>query len=255
MRHLVILLTLGIITWAIYQLNLLATDWHYVLPAEPGDLLYVASFDGETEDWELYPGNQVSVQVADNALRIAITIDDKGQSSTASPYFGDFDITVQARPLLGDFAGANNNAYGLIFRKRDENNFYLFLISGDGYYRIQRVLNGSDKYMSGWAPSDSINQGTDVINTLRVTGYQDRFQFFVNGDLLDLCIPDDPDAESTPLPTGECRGGTWRHTLVDDAIGFGRLGVMVDSDDSWPDGILVDFDNIIVYGPEPVTSG
>lgn len=247
-----ILLTLSLVAWAIYQLNQLATDWHYVVPADPGELLYAASFDDDTEDWELYPGNLVSIQVVDDALRIAINKDDETQSPTTSHYFGDFDITVQTRPVEGDFSGANNNAYGLIFRERDENNFYLFLISGDGWYRIQRSQNGFEKDMSGWAPSDTINQGTNVVNTLRVIGYQDQFQFFVNGERLELCIPDDPDGESTPLSTGECRGGSWQDTLVDDAIEFGRLGVMVDSDKGWP--IVVDFDNVIVYGPEPITS-
>jgi len=243
------------VAWAIYQLNQLATDWHYVVPADPGELLYAASFDGETEDWELYPGNQVSMQVADNALRIAIHKQGKdGIYSPVSHYFGNFDITVQAQPLQGVFDGSDNNAYGIIFRQQDRNNYYLFLISGDGYYRIQRVRNGSDKDMSGWVPSDSINQGTDVVNTLRVIGYQDHFRFFVNGDLLDLCIPDDPDAESTPRATGVCEGGGWHDTLVDDTISFGRLGVTVNSDNSWPDGIMVDFDDVIVYGPEPITN-
>jgi hypothetical protein len=251
----VILLTLGVVTGAIYRLNQLATDWHYVLPAEPGDLLYVASFDGDAEDWEQYPGNQVSVQVVDDALRIAIHKQDKdGIYSPVSHYFGEFDITVQAQPLQGVFSGADNNAYGIIFRQRDRSNYYLFLISGDGYYRIQRILNGRNKDMSGWTSSDSINQGTNVINTLRVVGYQDQFQFFVNGDQLELCIPDDSDAESTPSETGACVGGEWRDTLIDDTISFGRLGVTVNSDNSWPDRIVVDFDNVIVYGPEPITS-
>ena len=114
------------------------------------------------------------------------------------------------------------------------------------------MVDGNDEILSHWVQSPAINQGINSINHLRIVGYESNFQFFINGELLSLCIPDDPDASSTPLVTGECRGGSWEETLVDDSISFGRLAVAVVSDDSHPDGIIVDFDNAGVYGPQPI---
>jgi hypothetical protein len=230
---------------ALYGLNRLVADWHYVVPAEPGEVLYVATFDAFLDDWDLYEG-RLSAQVEDSALIIDVGAVNSRPFSAAASHFGDFDLYVQSQAV----AGPVNNGFGVVFRLRDPRNYYLFLVSSDGYYRVVREVDGVQRELSTWIPSPVVNQGIGAVNHLRVTAAGDQFRFYVNGEPVALCIPDNPTSYSTYNDlTGECLEGRMVMTLVDDSIASGRLGVIVTTLTE-PD-VRVAFDNLVVYGPDP----
>ena len=70
--------------------------------------------------------------------------------------FDDFILNVDARLV----SGLNSNYYGLIFRHKDDDNFYRFLVRGDGYYFIGKRLNGELTQVQGWTSASSIKEGT-----------------------------------------------------------------------------------------------
>jgi hypothetical protein len=237
-----------------------ATDnWHFIVPVEPGKVAYVSAFDGFKDEWGLYSG-RLSADILDtNALRLDVDTTNRFTWSTARPYFSDFDVSVQA--TASD--GPENNSYGLIFRHQDKGNtapedddYYLFLISSDGYYQVFRQLNSAaekqrQKELSTWIPSPAVNAGIGAQNTLRVVGSGDRFQFYINGQRMQLCIPDDPNGTSTyDEAKSEC-AGQMVNTLVDSSIPYGRLGVVAGALDD--PGVAADFDNFVVTGPEKLS--
>ncbi len=250
MRRTSIFLTLIIILGTMVELNRVVNNWHYIVPAEPGELLYAASFD-DGDDWQKYDSNQLSVQVNNTVLTISVHQEDEALFSAASPYFADFDFEVDVWAMEGVFDGTNNNSFGVVFRQRDNMNYYVFYISSDGYYRVKRMIDGEPKFLSAWNFSEDIQQGLGEKNHLRIVGYEDRFQFYINGMRVALCIPASDNAESTPLPNGECRGGSWQSTLIDDAHTAGRIGMIVEADVVQPVGLVVEFDNVLIYGPRP----
>lgn len=251
MRRFLVLLVLIILLAASYALNRLTQNWHYVMPVEPGQVAYVAAFDGFTEDWSQYQG-ALAAQVTDGGvLRLETDSASSGPFSVTRQYFGDFDLRAQAVPV----AGPEDNGYGLIFRLQDNGNtdlsddrFYWFLISSDGYYQVVRVLNGQQKRLSDWIPSDAIQTGIGAANWLRVVASGDRFRFYVNNQPLQLCLPDDPDAESTFTALNECVQGQMVDELVDSTIPNGRIGVTAHAFSEG--GVAVEFDNVMVLGPE-----
>lgn len=251
MRKALILVGLAVLALVFHSLSRLAADWHYVIPSEPGAVLYVATFDAFLEDWDLYEG-RLSAQVENGALVLEANAEHSLPFSAAAPYFDDFDLTVQAQALGGPL----NNGFGVVFRLRDPRNYYLFLVSSDGYYRVVREVDGVQRELSTWIPSSAVSQGIGAINHLRVVAQDNTFRFFVNGQPLALCLPADPTHYSTYNElTGECQGGSMITTLVDSSIGAGRLGVIVMALDE--PGVRVAFDNLVVYGPEQTaeTSG
>lgn len=78
--------------------------------------------------------------------------------------------------------GTSDNVYGAIIRKVDWNNYYNFLISGDGYYEIAKMVNGNWS-PANWKRSDAINQGNET-NLIRIICKGDEFSFYVNNALL-----------------------------------------------------------------------
>jgi hypothetical protein len=231
----------------------LVTDWHYILPAEPGAVIYAAAFDGLTGDWEQYDGRLSAQILPEGVLRLDVGNVSSGPFSVARQYFGDFDVRVEARAVSGPV----NNGYGLIFRLQNHSNsspaddsYYLFQVSSDGYYQVLRVLGEMQKKLSDWIPSPVVNQGMGATNYLRVVAQGDQFAFYINGQQMPLCVPDDPDGESTFDFTGTCVQGTMQPALADSSLAYGQLGLVATTLDE-PD-VVVEFDNLVVYGPTAV---
>jgi hypothetical protein len=232
----------------VYGLNRLTANWHYVLPVEPGKVAYLATFDAFQQDWNLAFGRLKSQITDTSSLRLDVGDVNSLPFAEALPYFGDLDAQVEATPL----DGPENNGYGLIFRLQnkdndspDDDDFYMFLVSSDGYYRVLRSFNHEQKELSTWVPSVAINQGLNVTNRLRVVAKGNQFQFYINGQQVQLCVPDDLNGKSTYKTA--CVGGTMLDRLVDDSIANGQIGVAAETFNE--SGVVVDFDNLIVSGP------
>lgn len=242
LRRLGFLLVLVIVLVALFFVGQAIESWRYVQPAPAGELVYVATFDDFTDEWRLYDG-RLSAEIVDNALRISVGDVQSGPYSEAQPTFADFDLRVDATPIEGPL----NNAYGVIFRLYDRSTYYLFLVSSDGFYRISRRVNGVERILSNWIWLPLVREGLNITNHLRVVARANHFQFYINDQLAQVCIPNDPGGESTYV-LGQCIEGTMQDVLVDNSIMMGQIGVIAQTLTE-PD-VVVDFDNLLVFGPE-----
>ncbi len=225
----------------------------------PGQLLYVTTFDAFNEDWQLYEGElsaQIVASAAGPALEIAVAAPQSGAFTVLDQQFGDFDVIVDAQQTAGP-QDIDAPGFGLLFRHRDTNNFYAFMISGDGYYQVIRRLEGVDQVLSDWAATPAILQG-QAVNTVRVVGQGEEFRFFINDIQVSLCT-----TIWNPLVPGECQvpaaapgaEPAWSAeavtmTLVDDALKQGRIGLGARSFSQA--GIQVHFDNLLICGPSEI---
>ncbi len=240
-----------------------ASDWHYVISADAGTLVFAASFDGDAnatynDDWEQYPGRQ-SAQIIESAMRINVGAPSSGNYSLAAHRYTDFEAHVRAQAI----EGPENNGYGMIFRLSDRDTYYRFMVSSDGYYSVQRVLNGEIKYLSNWIITTldlpelngvRVNTGLNAINELAVIAHGDTFEFYINGVRAPLCIPNDPAGESTyyeffATPEERCVQGTMTDTLIDSSIAQGQIGVVAQSFDfgETDRAVVIDFLDMVVY--------
>ena len=105
--------------------------------------------------------------------------------------FADAIFEVEATPL----EGIEDNGYGMLFRvDTDQDSFYVFKVSSDGYVFIalctagcaeQQVLVDRD-----WFESQAINRGFNTTNTLRVVATGPEMSFFVNDTLVGQATDD-----------------------------------------------------------------
>lgn len=264
-RRLSILLIPALIAAGLYLINRTTANDRVIISGAPDTLIYAASFDGASDDalnleWEQYQGRQ-SAELIDGNLRISVGEPNDGNYSASLYTFIDFDLRVRAHAV----EGPDNNGYGVIFRLLDRNNYYLFLVSSDGYYSVQRVLDGEFKEISTWINTTTpnpelngltVNTGLDAVNEIRVVARGDQFEFYVNEVRAVLCIPNNPDAVSTyyeffDTPEDRCVQGQIVDTLTDNSIPYGRLGVVAQSFDLNPEidrAVVVDFEHLLVFG-------
>jgi hypothetical protein len=128
--------------------------------------------------------------------------------------FADFALEVDARRVSGPL----DNEFGVqVHYQSDTDAFYLFAISSNGFYSVQKYEAGEWQQLVDWAESPAIQQG-DAVNRLRVTCQGDRMRFFANGE---------------PLAQVE-----------DSSFRSGSVGLLASSADKG--GVVVAFDNLRV---------
>lgn len=133
--------------------------------------------------------------------------------------FGDFVYEVDAAQL----GGPDNNIYGVLFRYDPGiREFYVFAISGDGYYVV--ALDGPDRaepeMLVDWSTSDAINLG-NATNRIRVEAVGSQISYYVNDQFL-----------------GE---------IQDNSLSKGVIGFFVGSIDEG--NVQIGFDNIKITSP------
>jgi Tol biopolymer transport system component len=77
----------------------------------------------------------------------------------------------------------DDNAYGVMCRAQPDDDGYLLLISGDGFYSIMKNENGQLGALVDWTGSDAIRQG-NATNRIRAICDGTDLAIFVNGHLL-----------------------------------------------------------------------
>lgn len=151
-------------------------------PCNDNGALLQDDFSGtQSCGWREYNQGGAVVEIVDGTLNISTSQTGQIWWTNAGRDLSDVIITVQARQT----SGPNNNAYGVLCRYQDEKNFYIFLISGDGYYAVGKYETGRDQitYLTPngeYVFSEVINQGV-ATNLLRVSCVGNELSLSVNG--------------------------------------------------------------------------
>ncbi len=96
--------------------------------------------------------------------------------------YADFIMEVDATQV----DGPDNNAYGIILRYGlQADDFYAFLISGDGYYAF--TVDGGNRtdpeFLAEWTESSAINKGAQT-NRLKVVAVGPSMKYYINDQML-----------------------------------------------------------------------
>ncbi len=96
--------------------------------------------------------------------------------------YSDVVIEVDAQKI----SGAENNEFGVISRYNDDNDFYYFGISSDGYYGIGKLVDDEwiDLGEEGWGFNDQVVKGGAASNHLKATANYENLSLEVNGSVL-----------------------------------------------------------------------
>jgi len=102
--------------------------------------------------------------------------------------FTDFVLEVDAT----QDQGPSNNSYGVLFRGEDDEHFYRFGISGDGFYFLEKFIGGDWVTIIDWTESPYINRG-QASNRLKATCAGSQITLHVNDQRLTTITDDSYD--------------------------------------------------------------
>jgi hypothetical protein len=151
-------------------------------PVAASDVLMTDDFSDLHNNWFSEVTEQSDKGYEDGEFRLTMYQPEYSTWSYPDPPrdFADFALEVDARRVSGPL----DNEFGVLMRYQPETDeFYLFAISSNGYYSVQKYQANEWQKLVEWTESAAILQGEDV-NRLRVTGQGDKMRFFVNGEPL-----------------------------------------------------------------------
>ncbi len=183
-----------------------------VLPDNPGEQLFADDFSSDKGVWGLangivFDGEQIILNVPDTNNYLWTTIGTE---------FDNADFQVEGEKL----GGPDDNSFGVIFRFQDANNYYAYEISSDGFYVVNKLVDGSWTQLIEWSSSPLIETGY-ATNQVAVEMMGNHYSFFINGVQVD--------------------------SMTDDTFSGGSIGLIASSY-SEPD-VSVGFDNALVRSP------
>lgn len=190
-----------------------------VTPAASGSVLLQDDFSGNSNEWGTSSSDTGQVNFLYQGMDIKVNQANSMVWTVANKKFTDTTIDIDAVLL----SGPSDDAYGVLCRYVDDDHFYSFIVTHDGYYGIFKMQDGqvvlSDP-TGGLKFSEIIRQG-GVVNHIQAVCQADKLSLTVNGQLL---------AE-----------------VEDDSYSSGQFGLLAGTY-SIP-GVEIFFDNLLVTQP------
>lgn len=184
--------------------------------------LFQDDFDDSTSGWDADERNEFERGYEEGEYFIELREPNWFAWAFPGQRFDDVSVEVEVFPPPASQGGH----FGLLCRHTDQENFYYFAISADGYYAIFRRVDGGDLRVltgdgDGMIHSPIIRTGGQS-NDIRAVCQGEELSFYVNGELLE--------------------------TVSDDAHARGDVGIGAGSD---ADGdTRIRFDNFVVAQPQ-----
>jgi hypothetical protein len=182
-------------------------------------VLYEDDFSNPESGWQTFSSDSGSaVTYEHQGLRFFINEENTDHWSIQNINIQDVQLAVDASKI----GGPDDNIFGLICRFTEENSFYEFVISSDGYYAILKIINGEYVMLSGDSMDfhSAINLGRGT-NRIRADCVGDQLSLFINNQLIE--------------------------SVKNDEIIAGRIGLIAGTTSESGTDIL--FDNFVLYQP------
>ena len=96
-------------------------------------------------------------------------------------YYAQTDFRVQC--VVEKLGGVDNYGYGLVWGLENTSNFFDFLITGDGHYRIYQWIAGAYTTIIDWTVSPAIHQ-SNSLNLLELHRQGSELLFYINSQLV-----------------------------------------------------------------------
>ncbi len=148
-----------------------------LVPGSDKSILFKDDFSTISGGWSTQRDAHSIIDFDQGGFRIWVNQPNYDYWSVPGLRFTDVSIEVNAIKL----AGPDDNDFGIICRYQNQDNFYGFLISSDGYYGISKRKNGDHTIISGheMKPSSAIHTGV-AVNTIRADCIGSTLTLYVN---------------------------------------------------------------------------
>ena len=136
-------------------------------------------FSNDATGWPRIRTDEGITDYEDGVYRILVNLDNQDYLGTPGlSSLSDVRVEVDATKV----AGSDDNDFGIMCRYQDNNNFYQFFVSSDGFVGILKVVDGATQNISAdeLVSHSAVNQGY-AQNHMRADCIGDMLTLYVNG--------------------------------------------------------------------------
>jgi hypothetical protein len=148
----------------------------------PGTEFFSDDFSDPPSGWGIWSREGAKAEYSEGGLRISVSQPQYDFWSVAGKNYEDVRVEVDAVKINGP----DNNDFGILCRYLDKDNFYMLLVTSDGYYGIakrkesQYSMIGSDQLQY----TDSAIHSGKASNHLRADCIGPMLRLYANGQML-----------------------------------------------------------------------
>jgi len=154
----------------------IADSFHFLGETEPlPAALLFDDFSDPTSGWDEGVDEESTRGYRDGTYFINVSATDWMRWEVWGDNFDDFALQVDAQQIAGD----KDNAYGVLFRYVDGDNFYRFALSGDSYFSLFKQEQGEWIKVVDWRESVYINPIGEM-NHLKVVCQGNQITLYAN---------------------------------------------------------------------------
>ena len=146
-----------------------------------GDKVYYESFGWNYDSWEAEGENYL--WEVNNEGDLIISQNSSGLYKTKNIDMIDVDKTFTYELGFKKISGKNEWGTGMYFNYKDDDNFSKFIVSSDGYFKIDQYYVGIANEIKKWTKSSKINKSSGE-NKLKVFRIEEKTYFSVNGTVV-----------------------------------------------------------------------
>jgi hypothetical protein len=126
------------------------------------------------------------------------------------------DVAIEVDATIVDYPEAGGEV-GIVARRNGQD-YYRFVISQNGFYKLQKHEETGWTSLTEWIESPAINQGVGALNRLRVDCQGASLRFYVNGTFLDWAEDDAFESGQVGLSVGSYEEGAGVQALFDNFV-------------------------------------
>ena len=146
------------------------------------DIFFTDDFSSNKNNWSTTSDSNVGFSFSNGKYYLDHKREEKGWLTHIEKDFDsnkDFEIETKFEHINGD----TNSPFGLLWGKKDYN-YFQFLITATGYYKVNRVVDNKSEDIIKWVKSPSIKKGSGNINILKIKKEGDFYKFYMNNTYL-----------------------------------------------------------------------
>jgi len=143
-----------------------------------GDVVVNEQFNNNSNNWLENDNDDTRYKVKYGKYYFKHKKNTSGYSTYISKYF-DSSKEFEIETKIEKISGVTNYGYGLLWGKKDKNSFR-FYITGNGYYKIVRNVNGEEEQIIKWTKTSEIKTGNGSSNTLKIKKQGNAYKFYIN---------------------------------------------------------------------------
>jgi len=145
--------------------------------------IFKDNFSSNNNDWAISNTGSMHSEVRSGKYYFEHKRKKAGWSTTKSIYINtNKDFKIESKILK--ISGISNNGFGFTFGREDSDNQYVFTITSNGSYSIDRYIKGKFKGIKSWTKSSAIKKGNYSYNTLKLIKENNLLKFYVNNSYL-----------------------------------------------------------------------